>query len=117
MDERTNALIRKAAEEAMKDSIDGAVVTWEIECLWHDLGDAVRHALNGYWSIAAESVVGRLVFLIRTYPEKAPNWRSIPTTVLIAGWFDTIMTAIGVPYERPDLEEVHALLEESGSHG
>lgn len=83
--------------------------------LWHDLGEALRYAQNGRWSMAAEGVVCRLVAAIRLVGEVA--YTAVPWSLLAGGVYEAVVTLAGAVPALPDEAEWLNLDQVMASHG
>ena len=96
-----------------KQRFYGEALRDELVNLWSDLGEQRSHALDGVWSMGCNWVTGRIVRLTRLVGPTP--WEKVPTTLLLDGTYAGILDQIGVPYERPDLDEVVRVMRETGS--
>jgi hypothetical protein len=86
----------------MSDDI-AAACRWELECLWDDLSQAVRSALNGTWSMKCDSLEDRIK---RLTPLVGPTrWEAIQIHLIESGVYQRIHSEIGVEVS-PDMEQV-----------
>lgn len=76
----------------------------EIEYLWSDLERAIRRACNGHWSAECDYLTERIIMLSSLVG--AAPWEKIPLSLLRNGIYQGIMTAAGLEYAPPDMEEV-----------
>ena len=76
--------------EAQVD-VHGRLLDWTQECLWDNLRGALRMAVNGYWSMSAESAVRNIVWIARVRGVTDPGKVSIP--LLASGVYHTVCTA------------------------
>jgi hypothetical protein len=79
----------------------------ELADLWSDLSDARGKAANREWSMQCDWLTGRIVRLSRL--TGATPWKKIPCDLLLDGIYTGIMDQAGVPFDRPDLDEVAKL--------
>lgn len=95
--------IAEAAEDE-PDTLDDAVHR-ELELLWADLGDAMRNACNGSWSIGCDNLVTRIVQLSRAAGTWVP-WKKISYPLLLDGTWQGITAAAGITVPAPGEEDV-----------
>lgn len=79
-------------------TLDGWV-RWELQCLWEDLEQAQRYAMDRVWSIACEDIAQRIVDA--TSLVGPVSWRNIGMTLIVNGWFERMNNRIGI--NNPDL--------------
>lgn len=74
-------------------------IRWELQCLWSDLEEAQRRAVNGDWSIDCDDKAQR----IRDASSLVGpvSWRNIAMPSIVNGWFVAMSNRIGIP--DPDL--------------
>lgn len=78
----------------------------ELACLWGDLNEARRSAINGEWSIKCDNLTERIKDLTKILGPTP--WDEIQIPLLEAGVYQRIHAELGidVPEVRPDMEEV-----------
>jgi hypothetical protein len=77
----------------------------ELIALWSDLGEAMRRAGSGSWSVECDGIVVRIVMLSRL--TAATSWQWIPVPLLISGVYQGILQAAGIAFTPPRPEELH----------
>lgn len=76
----------------------------ELVCLWADLRDARRTAINGVWSIQCGNLAGRIVDLSRLVG--ATPWGDVDVDVLEDGLYERLHQEAGIPYGAIDWQQV-----------
>jgi hypothetical protein len=95
------------------DALDA--IRWEVNCLWSDLNDATRQAVNGSWSMACDDIASRIVGLGRFVG--ALPWEHVQVDLLRSGVYERVYRGAGLEYEPIDWDrvaEVHAYIERGG---
>lgn len=67
----------------------------ELECLWHDLDQAIAAPFAAEWSIACENISDRIRAL--TVFLGPCRWEAVPVTVLLNGHYERLHAEWGVP--------------------
>lgn len=98
--------IQRVKEEPPLDH--EALLRDELSNLWSDLDEAMNRAINGRWSMQCDWLTERIVTLTRF--AGATPWEQVPTTLLLNGNYQGIMTAAGFHYPPPDLNEIRRLV-------
>lgn len=79
------------------------VLANEQVCLWDDLEQDLRYALNGQWSISAEHTAWRLWLIAR---EIGPTpWENVSLGLLFSGVYQTMVEKMGYPIPEIDIEQ------------
>ena len=92
----------RAIAEAAEDqpgTLDDAVHR-ELEHLWADLGNAMRNAYKGRWSVGCDNLVTRIVQLSRVAGTWLP-WENVQYPMLLDGTWQAITTAAGITVPVP----------------
>ncbi len=99
----------RAIADAAEDSPAGLLSAARAELcdLWYDLGNARRAAINGSWSMQCDNVVVRIVHLSRL--AGVTPWQQIPIPSLLDGTYQGVLSAAGLEFEPPDMDEVRRL--------
>ena len=74
----------------------------EQDYLWQDLNNDLRMAINGYWSMAADSRVYRIVQIAKLVGVTPPG--SIQVPLLKWGIYKAVCDRLDVTYEQEDLK-------------
>lgn len=96
----------------------GTVSEWIAEeqaCLWHDLDEAIRQAINGAWSMGAANVAQRIVGAARLVGATPPG--EVPWRLAAGGVYEAVLTAGGLTPEMPDDDEWRRLDALMRNHG
>jgi hypothetical protein len=68
------------------------LIRWESVCLWGDLHDAKRHAINGGWSMGCDSIVARILMFARVVGHVP--WKFVPIALLADGTYSKVYETI-----------------------
>lgn len=92
--------------KALRQRHDRAIDLLELEQqhLWNDLNNDVRMAINGVWSIAAESRAWRIVRIARFIGPT--DWVDVPLSLLMGGVYQAILKKAGFEDFDPTPEEL-----------
>ena len=88
-----------------------ALLDTEQACLWSDLADALRNAMNGIWSIGAESASMRVVRNVRAIGPIHPDRVHWP--LVAGGVYDMLCGFAGVQpihYDQAEFEETERVM-------
>lgn len=92
-------------DRAVSDANEGSPVSLEdavrdeLASLWCDLAREIRHAYNGRWSVACNSLVTRIVRLSRLAGPLP--WEQVEYALLLDGTWQGITAAAGFDVPRP----------------
>ena len=83
-----------------------AVAREELACLWGDLDEARRSAINGSWSVRCDSLEERIKDLARVVGPTP--WERIQIPLLELGIYQRIHADLGIdaPEVQPDMDVV-----------
>jgi hypothetical protein len=76
----------------------------ELVCLWGDLAEARRSAMNGVWSIACDGIVERVVALSRHVG--AVPWGEVDVDLISVGLYERIHAEAGLEHPPVDWDAV-----------
>lgn len=76
--------------------------------LWDDLDKAIRHAVNGAWSIECESTVGRLAGLLRFTGPLDPG--DVPWRMLAGGVYEAVLGLVELDMPPVDWDTYDRLM-------
>lgn len=96
----------------MTDLVDW--VRKEQDILWDDLGNAIRAAMNGTWSIQAANIARRIVAAARLVGPTP--FDRVPWSLLAGGVYAAVLNAGGQVTELPDDAEWDRLDQLMGHH-
>lgn len=82
------------------------VLREELVALWDDLSSAIRHAVNGQWSIQCDNLAWRMEQITRLVGP-CPHDR-IQMPLLLDGTYERLHAEWGVPHDPFDRAEVQA---------
>lgn len=100
--------VAEALQDAPADLTEAA--RYELRCLWGDLDQARRYAINGVWSMQCDGLVARIVTLSRL--AGPTNWGDIQVNLLQDGTYQGILQAAGISFDPPDMAEVARVAEQ-----
>jgi len=81
----------------------------ELVRLWSDLGDDIRMAYKGGWSVGCDNTAVRIIRLSRLVG--ATRWQDITYPVLLNGTYQGLMTDAGIPHEEPGEDDLRKMQE------
>lgn len=93
-----------AGEETPADAT--AALRDELQALWSDLDTAIDATIRtsrtrpGAWSMHADGIAVRIIVLSRI--AGATPWDQVPTTRLLDGTYQGLLTAAGIEHAAPD---------------
>lgn len=76
----------------------------ELECLWTDLAEARRNALNGQWSVGCDNLAERIISLSRL--AGATPWENVEIPLLLDGIYQGILTDAGIEHTEPGPDDL-----------
>lgn len=84
----------------------------ELDCLWDDLNDAVRDAINGEWSINCGGLEERIKALTKLVGPT--SWESVHIPLLESGVYQRIHAEIGIdaPVDMDGVRRTRASINE-----
>lgn len=85
------------------EEIYKALLEAEQECLWDDLNNDLRMAANGYWSIAAESRVGRIIRIGKAVG--FTDWEKIQLPLLVNDIYGAVISRAGCEVPKVDVRD------------
>lgn len=106
--------VADAAEEEIPASPED-VIRDELRALWHDLDTAIdatiktRFSAPGAWSVHAISIGVRIIILSQI--AGATPWEQVPTSRLLDGTYQGMLTAAGIEHAEPGEDDLRQMRE------